>query len=82
VGQSLGSAADASCDYSIVIPVYKSESTLEDLVSGLATLQQDLPGSLEVVFVSDGSPDDSVAVLRRLLPEAPLASRFLVLSMY
>jgi glycosyltransferase involved in cell wall biosynthesis len=65
--------------YSIVIPVYKNEGSIEPLVDQLAALTQKL-SSLEVVFVVDGSPDASYEKLRRLLPGAPFASQLVALS--
>ena len=62
---------------SIVIPVYKSQESLEDL--SLMLLEQEriftaLGAILEVVFVVDGSPDESLEILvgkknSRLLPK-------------
>ena len=41
---------------SLVIPVYRNEETLPELLGVLARLDRDLAGVLEVVFVIDGSP--------------------------
>ena len=75
-----GSATDAPVHYSVVVPVYKSQSTLKELTLRLEELQAELPAKLEVVFVSDGSPDDSAGLLRELLPDASFTSRLIVLS--
>jgi polyisoprenyl-phosphate glycosyltransferase len=53
--------------YSVVIPVYGNEGTLAPTLQRMEQLAEDLPGQLEVVFVVDGSPDGSLAVLRELL---------------
>ena len=66
--------------FSLVIPVYKNEVSLERLLSEIVNLCRRLPGELEVVFVVDGSPDRSDQVLRRLLPGLPVRSRLLLLS--
>jgi glycosyltransferase involved in cell wall biosynthesis len=63
------SSAGARPVYSVVVPVYKNEATLAALVERLEGLARELDGSLEVVFVVDGSPDGSVVLLRRLLSE-------------
>jgi glycosyltransferase involved in cell wall biosynthesis len=53
---------------SIVIPVYNGAKSIAELVHALETL--DIDGGHEIVLVNDGSPDDSLAVCRRLLGEA------------
>lgn len=66
--------------YSIVIPVYKNEESLEQLVASLGSVASQLQGQLEVVFVIDGSPDQSYVVLPKLLPGAPFHSQLILLS--
>jgi len=66
--------------YSLVIPVYRNEETLPDLLAALVTIDGALGGSLEVVFVVDGSPDRSLALLVEALPRTGLASRVLEMS--
>ncbi|MCX5789984.1 MAG: glycosyltransferase family 2 protein [Elusimicrobia bacterium] len=66
--------------YSVVIPVYKNEESLPELLEALRKLDLDLQGALEAVFVVDGSPDRSLEVLKRELPREPFSSRLLVLS--
>jgi glycosyltransferase involved in cell wall biosynthesis len=56
--------------YSVVVPVYRNEETLAAVVRRMTELADHLDGGLEVVFVVDGSPDGSLILLRRLLPEA------------
>jgi glycosyltransferase involved in cell wall biosynthesis len=65
---------------SVVVPVYGIEATLPELVDRLGSLAERLPGKLEAVFVVDGSPDGSLAVLERILPDSPLASQVVVHS--
>ena len=55
---------------SIVVPVYNGAATVGTLVHALAELE--IPGGHEVVLVYDGSPDDSLAVCRRLQAEGRL----------
>jgi glycosyltransferase involved in cell wall biosynthesis len=65
---------------SVVIPVYRNEATLPDLLDRLAHIE--LPDGIECrpVFVVDGSPDASEAVLRERLAGYPLTSTLVVLS--
>jgi undecaprenyl-phosphate 4-deoxy-4-formamido-L-arabinose transferase len=53
---------------SIVIPVYNGAGSIGELVGALQEL--DVPGGHEIILVNDGSPDDSLAVCKRLLSAA------------
>lgn len=55
--------------YSLIIPVYKNEGSIPELLDVVEGLNRSLGGDLEAVFVVDGSPDRSHAVLRELLPQ-------------
>jgi glycosyltransferase involved in cell wall biosynthesis len=74
------SSDERTSDYSVIIPVYRNEATLRPLVARLSKLQRRLPGELELVFVIDGSPDESVVVLRELLEGATFRSQLISLS--
>jgi glycosyltransferase involved in cell wall biosynthesis len=63
-----------------VVPVYRNEATLPELLQQLAVLQEPYAGSLEVVFVIDGSPDNSHALLKTMLPDMPFPSQLIALS--
>lgn len=69
---------------SIVIPVYRNQESLADLLATLSTLAHELRVSagqtLEAVFVVDGSPDDSFALLNSQLPTASFASKLILHS--
>ncbi len=65
---------------SLVIPVYRNEGSIPDLLSALDGLAASLPDSLEVVFVVDGSPDRSHALLAAGLAHARFASQLIALS--
>ncbi|MDD5300773.1 MAG: glycosyltransferase family 2 protein [Gallionella sp.] len=69
---------------SIVIPVYRNEESIPDLIAALADVarraRQDFDCATEVVFVVDGSPDNSYSMLERELPAAPFASQLLLHS--
>ena len=53
--------------YSVVIPVYKNAGSIARLLEALADLNASLRGQLEAVFVVDGSPDQSYALLHAAL---------------
>lgn len=48
---------------SLIIPVYKNEENIDDLLVALESLNAALGNNLEVVFVIDGSPDRSGELL-------------------
>lgn len=66
--------------FSVVVPVYGNQATLPKVVHRLEEMAARLNGSLEAVFVVDGSPDGSVLLLRRLLPAAGIESQLVVHS--
>ena len=53
--------------FSIVIPIYKNADGIRALLDALSVLEFSGEG-VEVVFVVDGSPDNSFDVLRSALP--------------
>jgi glycosyltransferase involved in cell wall biosynthesis len=65
--------------YSLVIPVYRNEENVPDLIEALLGLEQRLSG-LEVVFVVDGSPDRSAEALSQALENVPFAWQLVELS--
>lgn len=66
--------------YSLIIPVFKNEESIRDLIHLLKELDRSLEGRLEVIFVVDGSPDQSYARLRETLPDAGFDAKLLLLS--
>ncbi len=56
---------------SIIVPVYNSESTLEELVRRLGAALDGCAGDLEIVLVNDGSRDASWAKIRELAESDP-----------
>ena len=58
--------------YSLVIPVFRNEPAIPDLLAALVRLDGELHGALEVVLVVDGSPDQSLAALVKSLPATGL----------
>ena len=55
--------------FSLVIPVYKSEDNLPKLFESVNKLSILLERQLEVVFVVDGSPDNSLKILLGHIPQ-------------
>jgi glycosyltransferase involved in cell wall biosynthesis len=53
-------------EYSIVIPVYNSEKTLQELSSRIQSEFKELNKSFELIFVDDCSQDNSWSVLQQL----------------
>ncbi|HEX7629223.1 MAG TPA: glycosyltransferase, partial [Candidatus Methylomirabilis sp.] len=51
---------------SVVIPVYNEAANLEALHARLASVLDQLGRSYEVIFVDDGSRDDSMEILSSL----------------
>ena len=65
---------------SLVIPVYRNSENVPSLLEAVVQLDRDLDGDLEVVFVVDGSPDDSALRLSSALPELGVRAQLLELS--
>lgn len=66
---------------SLVIPVYKNSPNIGPLFEALRTLPEQLfDQQLEVIFVVDGSPDDSYLQIRNRLPQANFRCQLLALS--
>jgi polyisoprenyl-phosphate glycosyltransferase len=72
--------SSSSITHSIVVPVYRNEPTLSELLRQIADLAGQRAGSLEVVFVVDGSPDNSYALLKQRLAGMPFQSQLVSLS--
>jgi polyisoprenyl-phosphate glycosyltransferase len=65
---------------SVIIPVYNNDASLKELLDQLAKVARHLPVDCRLVFVVDGSPDESARLLRTELEHFPLASTVLELS--
>jgi polyisoprenyl-phosphate glycosyltransferase len=66
--------------YSIVIPVYKNETSISRLIQVLSAMNQDLDHEMEVVFVVDGSPDQSYMLLHDALNRLDFPAQLLAHS--
>jgi polyisoprenyl-phosphate glycosyltransferase len=60
---------------SLVIPVYSNRETIAPLIEAVGEIRDRSEGGLEVVFVVDGSPDDSLQLLREALAGGDLEAR-------
>lgn len=60
---------------SLVIPIYGNQENIEKLLEALIELFERLEQNLEVVFVVDGSPDRSAAMLEEELPSLPFPAQ-------
>src|SRR3989304_2664582 len=56
---------------SIIIPVYNEAGSLSELFDAIHKTMDDLNQSWEVVFVEDGSRDDSLSILKGLVEKDP-----------
>lgn len=56
---------------SVVVPVYNSEASLENLVSRLGPVLAAISDRVELILVDDGSKDESWDVIRALAEEHP-----------
>ena len=66
--------------HSVVVPVFRNEPTLTELLRQLTALYERGPYHFEVVFVVDGSPDNSYALLKLELAAVPFPSQLVSLS--
>ena len=66
--------------FSIVIPIYKSEMNIPDLMVALNDLVPKFESAVEVIFVIDGSPDQSEDLIRKELVKGKYPSSIITLS--
>lgn len=52
----------------LVVPIYGNEGSIDDLLHAVEYIAGSVEGSFEAIFVVDGSPDRSYALLREKLP--------------
>lgn len=65
---------------SLVIPVYRNQESLPDLLGAVDQLSRQLAHAFEAVFVIDGSPDACYVLLREQLPRCRFSSQLILLS--
>jgi polyisoprenyl-phosphate glycosyltransferase len=66
--------------YTVVVPVYRNAESVPALLDRLAGVGAQLDAPFEVVFVVDGSPDESHRLLAEALPAQTFSSQLLELS--
>lgn len=66
--------------YSLIIPVYRNEAFLPEVLEAVKDIARQMQDALEVVFVIDGSPDNSEAWLANNLPAFPVPSQLVAHS--
>lgn len=77
---SLPPARPFAPDCSVIVPLYRNELDIPDLLERLKELHARVPGGIEAVCVVDGSPDACHGLLAQALPIMPFASRLVLLS--
>lgn len=55
-------------EYSIVVPVYNEEGNIKKLHSEIVKVMSKISQNYEIIFVNDGSTDESLKVMRNLKP--------------
>ena len=65
---------------SVVVPVYKNEGSIDQLLDRIAQLSNVVNGRVEAVFVVDGSPDRSLEALHAKLPNQAFDAKIILLS--
>jgi len=65
------SREDRSIDISVVVPVYNEEESLPVLVPQIADVLKPLEKTFEMIFVDDGSKDQSRHLLKKMALEYP-----------
>ena len=65
---------------SLIMPVYRNEGSIPDLLDAVENLYQSLNGDMEALFVVDGSPDHCYELLREALPGKSFPSMLILLS--
>lgn len=66
--------------YSVIIPVYKNEGSIDRLIDALTSMNKSLDYSMEVVFVVDGSPDKSFELLKIAIEKINFSAQLLAHS--
>ena len=64
------------CKYSIVVPCYKSERWLEELVSRIERVMTSIGEPFELILINDASPDNTWTEIQRLAKKFPFIHAF------
>jgi len=65
----ISSSLSKNCSISVVVPCFRSEKTLGELVRRLGSTLSALASQYEIILVNDGSPDNSWEVIKQLSRE-------------
>ena len=72
---------DKSIQFSLIVPVYKNEANIDDVIEAInASIASQVRSKFEVIFVIDGSPDRSRDLLFALLQRQEWPSQLIALS--
>lgn len=66
--------------HSLIIPVYKNEASLGELLTAVGLIAKQVGEGFEAVFVVDGSPDRCYEELTRALPDCGFSAQLILLS--
>jgi glycosyltransferase involved in cell wall biosynthesis len=66
--------------FSLIVPLYRNEANIPELLDALSALNRAMDGDFEAVLVVDGSPDRCLDLLENALPSASFASQLIALS--
>ena len=66
--------------FSLIVPVYRNAENIDDLVNVCRELDHELQGEFEVIFVVDGSPDQSFELLAQALSAKSFRAQLILLS--
>jgi polyisoprenyl-phosphate glycosyltransferase len=58
-------------EFSVIVPVFNSEASLEELFSRITAVMNDTGKAYELIFVDDGSQDRSWEILKKIKSENP-----------
>jgi len=70
-GTGAGVERSSQIDLSVVFPVYNEADSIADLYRTTRAVLAALGRSFEILFVDDGSKDDSVSIIKRLAADDP-----------
>jgi len=66
--------------HSLIIPVYKNSASIKHLCESLATIKASIRQNMEIIFVIDGSPDDSLDKILKYRHICQTTTRIIELS--
>jgi glycosyltransferase involved in cell wall biosynthesis len=66
--------------FALIIPVYKNQENIPSLLEAVKNINSELSNKVQIVFVVDGSPDNSFNILNSSLAEQPFESVLIELS--